>query len=172
MRLFLALLPPAALKPALAGLADAAHLRCGGRRMADDSLHLTLAFLGEQNESMTARLAERVGAMRAPAGQWQLDRWGYFSRPGIVWVGSARPCAPLQALQAALWDALEALGIQGRPQAFLPHVTLLRRAKRPPGDELPAAPELQWRYRRLALVRSVASLEGSRYSVLARSSLP
>ena len=170
MRLFLALLPPAPLKPALARLADAAHQRCGGRRLPDDNLHLTLAFLGEQSEALAACIAQRVSAMRIPPGQWQLDRWGYFSRPGIVWIGSAHPHAPLRALHASLWDELETLGIEGRPKAFVPHVSLLRGAMPPPGDQLPS-PALSWCYQRLALVQSVMSREGSRYSVVARSAL-
>lgn len=171
MRLFLALLPPASLKPTLSGLVDAAYLHYGGRRVPDDNLHLTLAFLGEQPESLAVRLAQRVCAMQVTPGQWQLDRWGYFSRPGIVWVGSDQHNAPLHALQASLWDNLAPLGIEGRPLAFVPHVSLLRRAAPPVGDELPA-PALSWDYQRLALVQSEVGWEGSRYSVLAHSALP
>lgn len=171
MRLFLALLPPASLKPALSRLADAAHLHHGGRRVPDDNLHLTLAFLGEQPESLAACLAQRIATIQVTPGQWQLDRWGYFSRPGIVWVGSEQPSAPLHALQALLWDDVESLGIEGRPQVFVPHVSLLRRAAQPVGDELPV-PALSWRYQRLALVQSEVGQQGSRYSVLARSALP
>lgn len=170
MRLFLALLPPAPLKPALARLADAAHLRYGGRRIPDGNLHLTLAFLGEQPATLAARLAQRVAAMQVPPGQWQLNSWGYFSRPGIVWIGSNPPDTSLHALQAALWNELEALGITGRPEGFVPHITLLRDAAQPPDDELPA-PALCWRYQRLALVRSTMGTEGSRYSVVAHSGL-
>lgn len=168
MRSFVAIPVPETVAAALAPVQAALPF---GRLVEAENLHLTLAFLGEQPEPLASRLAQRVATMRVAPGRWQLDSWGYFSRPGIVWIGSDHPDASLHALQAALWSELEALGIAGRPKTFVPHVTLLRDAAQPPGDELPA-PALSWRYRRLALVRSTVSRDGSCYRVLARSALP
>lgn len=136
--------------------------------MPDDSLHLTLAFLGEQPAPLATRLAQRVADMRLTPGQCFLNCWGHFPRSGIVWIGSARPCASLHALHTSLWKELEAQSIEGRPKAFVPHITLLRRAARPPDSGL-RPPALRWRYNRLVLIQSVVGREGSRYITLARS---
>ncbi len=168
MRLFLALEPPQALRGRLGELADAAHARCGGRRVPDASLHLTLAFLGEVAEGRADELAQWVGAMAIPPGEWRLDSWGRFQRPGILWVGGRTPDPALVHLQASLWQGLEALGFAGRPRRFVPHVTLLRRAARLDMEGLPPV-DLAWPYRRLALVRSFTENAGARYEALAHS---
>lgn len=170
MRLFLALMPPPALRRRLGELADRAHARCGGRRVPDDSLHLTLAFLGEIPEAQAEALARWVEEREIPAGEWRLDAWGAFRRPGIVWVGSRTPDRALVTLQAALWDDLERRGITGRPSRFIPHVTLLRRAHRLESAE-PSPPDLVWPYRQVALVRSFTDRDRARYQTLARSPL-
>lgn len=168
MRLFLALVPPPELRQRLGELADIAHARCGGRRMPDESLHLTLAFLGEVDEARAAELTEWVQGLAIAPGEWHLDRWGGFRRPGIVWVGGSRPDTQLLGLQERLWTPLEALDLGARPTRFVPHVTLLRRAAilSPPG--LPDV-SLTWAYNKLELIQSFIDERGARYRCLAQS---
>ncbi|MFW6346237.1 MAG: RNA 2',3'-cyclic phosphodiesterase [Halomonas sp.] len=168
MRLFLALVPPPGLRERLGALADAAHARCGGRRMPDESLHLTLAFLGEVGDDLAGKLAEELRAMRIPAGCWRLDAWGHFRRPGIVWVGSRRADVALQRLHERLWDRLEAHELAGRPCRFIPHVTLLRRAECLAAAGLPEV-ALKWRYHRVSLIHSISGGQSVRYTTLAQS---
>ncbi|NAW34608.1 RNA 2',3'-cyclic phosphodiesterase [Halomonas alimentaria] len=168
MRLFLALEPPPALRARLGALADLAQAQCGGRRVPDESLHLTLAFLGEVETARAETLIEWLQGEAPQGGEWRLDRWGTFRRPGIVWVGGSTPDPALAALQARLWDGLEALGHGGPPTRFVPHITLLRRARRLSIEALPPV-DLTWRWRRLTLLRSFTLDDGPRYEVLARS---
>lgn len=171
MRLFLALVPPPALRRRLGELAELAQAHCGGRRMPDDSLHLTLAFLGDQPAKRTEALGAWLRQQAILPGNWRLDRWGHFRRPGIVWVGSSRPTPALEALQGELWAGLEALGFGGRPERFVPHITLLRKAAHPPGPELPHI-AMTWVYARVELIQSVITQRGSHYRPLARTALP
>lgn len=171
MRLFLGLFPPPEVRARLGALAEAAQAHCGGRRMPDDSLHLTLAFLGDQPAERTEALGDWLRHQAIPPGHWRLDRWGHFRRPGIVWIGSARPTPALEALQGELWAGLEALGIGGRPERFVPHITLLRKAARPPGPDLPRI-AISWVYTRVELIQSVITQQGSHYRTLARTVLP
>jgi len=169
MRLFLALMPPPELRRRLGALADAAQACCGGRRMPDESLHLTLAFLGEVEETRAKALAEWTSRFDAPSGEWRLNAWGRFQRPGIVWVGGQTPDPALAALHCRLWDELESQGlIKGRPSRYVPHVTLLRRAERLETEGLPV-PALTWRYHRLELIQSITDARGSHYVSLAHS---
>ncbi|WP_445004822.1 RNA 2',3'-cyclic phosphodiesterase [Halomonas mongoliensis] len=169
MRLFLALEPPEALRERLGELAHMAHARCGGRRMPDESLHLTLAFLGEVEAAQAAVLVDWVNRLAVPPGEWRLNAWGRFQRPGIVWVGSQAPDTALAALHRRLWSQLEELGITGRPSRYVPHVTLLRRAERLETEGL-SVPALTWRYHRLELIQSITDARGSHYVSLAHSS--
>ena len=167
MRLFLALMPPPELRMQL-GMLDAAHARCGGRRMPDESLHLTLAFLGEVPKARVDALAEWTHRLAPTSGEWRLDAWGRFQRPGIVWVGGQAPDPALVALHCRLWDELESQGLKGRPSRYVPHVTLLRRAERLETEGLPVS-ALTWRYNRFELIQSITDARGSRYVSLARS---
>ncbi|WP_404295105.1 RNA 2',3'-cyclic phosphodiesterase [Halomonas sp.] len=168
MRLFLALVPPPELRERLGELADAAHAHYGGRRMPDESLHQTLAFLGEVSDVQATELVDWVRRLTVPPGEWRLDAWGHFRRPGILWVGGHSPDPALGRLQRRLWDALEGFGLAGRPTRFVPHVTLLRRAERLDAHGLPT-PDLVWVYNRLDLIQSINHDRGSRYVSLARS---
>ncbi|MEQ6917820.1 RNA 2',3'-cyclic phosphodiesterase [Halomonas aquatica] len=168
MRLFLALVPPPALRRRLGELTEWAQARCGGRRMPDESLHLTLAFLGEVDEAGVEALTTWVEGLNVPAGEWRLDAWGCFCHPGILWVGGRTPDTALVNLQASLWHDLETLGFGRRPSRFVPHVTLLRRAPRLETQGLPPI-DLSWPYGRLALMRSFTESDRARYETLARS---
>ena len=165
MRLFLAFYPDSELNQALAELARGAQHHCGGRCLPQASLHLTLAFLGEVDETQGAALARWVGGLSCTPGEWTLDRWGYFGRSRVVWLGSSASQPELLALHRRLWRQLETFGVKDEPRPFQPHVTLLRKARRAPPEALDA-PRLTWRYRH---VRLVESRPGSRYRTLAMS---
>lgn len=168
MRLFLALTPPPELRARFGKLADLAQASCGGRRMPDTHLHLTLAFLGEVSPSRIESLMQWVRQLTVQADSWTLDEWGCFRAPRIVWIGGARPGPGLQRLHSTLWQALAALGFEGEPSRYVPHLTLLRRAERLDIRELPAF-RIDWPYRQVELIHSVTGPGGSRYTTLARS---
>lgn len=168
MRLFLALTPPPELRERLGELADVAHARCGGRRMPEESLHLTLAFLGNVEEVRAAELVAWVQGLAIEPGEWRLDRWGCFRRPGIVWVGGHAVDPALVRLQARLWGTLEPLGFGTCPARFVPHVTLLRRAASLHLEDLPSI-DLSWSYNQLELIESITDERGGRYRSLAVS---
>lgn len=170
MRLFLALTPPGELRKRLGELADTAHSRCGGRRMPDATLHVTLAFLGEVEPARASELGEWVRSLTLAPGEWHLDRWGSFQRPGIVWVGASRPDPALESLHRYLWETLEPLGLGPRPGRFTAHVTLLRRAACLKLESLPAIDHV-WSYNQLELIHSITDRQGARYQTLAVSQL-
>lgn len=168
MRLFLALTPPPELRMRFGELADLAQARCGGRRMPDANLHLTLAFLGEVSPTRIKALVHWVEQLAVPPGCWTLDEWGCFRAPRIVWIGAVPPDPALQHLNDRLWQALVALRFEGEPSRYVPHLTLLRGAERLNTRELPAF-RIDWPYRQVELVHSITSPGGSRYTTLVRS---
>lgn len=115
--------------------------RIGGRAMRPESLHLTLAFLGntpEERITPLLRLAETL-ATSAPAFTLQLDYLGYWPRKHLVWASCRRPATPLGNLAGGLTALLRADDFPTDPRPFHPHVTLLRnvRASEPALGDLP-----------------------------------
>ena len=168
MRLFLALEPPPDLRDALGQLATAARRHCGGQRVPDENLHLTLAFLGEVDVARANRLSGWVSRLRPSPGSWTLDTFGRFHRPGIVWAGGSHPDPLLHGLQARLWDELALQGLEPPAKAYTPHVTLVRQAGSLETSVLPDF-RLHWHYRQIVLMRSVLAADGPRYHSLAFS---
>lgn len=98
--------------------------------VAEDRLHLTLKFLGEQPETLIQPLTASV---REIAGRhWpvpmQLGGLGAFPslrRPRVIWVGIA-PTPKLELLQHDVEEACSALGVEVEGKPFRPHLTIGR----------------------------------------------
>ena len=152
MRLFFALWPDAQAAAALAAMARELALRCGGKPVPQDKIHLTLVFLGDLDED---RLED---AMRAPSGLElagfgvTLDQVGSFAGARVGWAGCRQPAPGLAGLQSGLARRLAERGFAPDERPYTPHVTLARKIARP----IPRSPvpEIGWRARELALVRS------------------
>lgn len=174
-RLFFALWPAAADAARIMQWANIAHQACGGRIMRPETLHLTLAFLGNTS-------AEKVITLQSAAAEWPaqaraitLERFGCFQGPRVVWAGpgaqGTHAQAWLQALHDDLWMRLEAMGWQRPDTAFRPHVSLLRKASTNQTAALSAPAPLTWLPEQCMLVASTPGENGSYYEVLARMRL-
>ena len=143
--------------------------RIGGRATRPETIHITLAFVGDVPE---ARLPELVAAARAVAGEpsvVEVDRLAHWGHNHICWAGCSRPPPALDRLVAALRQQLLAAGfaVDRAQDAFIPHVTLVRKTH----SAAPASvlePPLHWPVREFVLVRSELGGEGSTYRELAR----
>ncbi len=171
-RLFFALWPPAELATALSGIAAAATRRFGGQPSRRESLHLTLAFLGDVPFDAMPALLAAARQVAAPPFHLQIDRLGFWRHNCLLWAGCA-PTPALQTLAAELGSALAAAGqpLPERQRAFAPHLTLARKLPAAtsaaevashPCTGLPA-----WPCTRFVLVASQLSAAGSVYRPLA-----
>lgn len=165
-RVFFALWPPAALADDLAGQAGQLAQTCGGKPTRADTVHLTLAFVGDIDASRLPELAAAAQGLSPPPFTLTLDRLGYWPHNRIVWAGCSAPPAGLGELAAALRTRVMAAGFPvDRGQAgFFPHVTLLRKATQAPPS--PTLVPREWPCRDFVLVRSQLSASGSRYRVI------
>ncbi|MFC3283932.1 RNA 2',3'-cyclic phosphodiesterase [Litchfieldella rifensis] len=168
MRLFFGLWPDEALRHQLATLARQVQGTCGGRCPREEAMHLTLAFLGDVSPAQASRLITLTQHFDCPAGEWTLDHFGHFRRSGILWLGSQSPAPGLETLYRNLWKALVVRGFTPPKRPFLPHVTLLRKVRRPNMATLPDI-HVDWRYNQLKLIHSVADGPVRRYVSLAHT---
>ncbi|MDF3884934.1 RNA 2',3'-cyclic phosphodiesterase [Cupriavidus basilensis] len=139
-RLFVAIEIPQALASALLARVP----RVAGIRPATlDQIHLTLHFLGEQDEAAAMRIEQALGTVSCAAFALTVKEAGYFRgrRASVLWAGLESNAA-LDDLYAGVERALAGNGIGmgighdednalpdsgSRPQArFHPHITLAR----------------------------------------------
>lgn len=166
MRLFVGIEPSPAFRNALAELQD----RCraagiGGRYLEPSNLHLTLAFIGEWAEDVTAVLPEVEEPFSA-----SLTHLGTFERAKVLWAG-VEATAPLTALADRVRGSLTRAGIPFDPQSFNPHITLARKPILPPGPALAeiGIPEMAMTVREICLYRSARGEAGMEYTVIGRT---
>lgn len=167
-RVFFALWPDEPVRQALHRAAVDAAKRFGGRATRAETLHLTLAFIGDVALDRLPALHEAAAGVECEAFAMRIDRLGFWGHNRILWAGTSQPQRRLGELVGQLGARLQAIGHGGAADAgrpFAPHVTLVRNVgdKRP---ELPALPQLEWACARFVLVRSRLSAAGSAYETL------
>jgi 2'-5' RNA ligase len=111
------------------------------------NLHLTLRFLGWQNEEQAERLEHALATPFSSAPfDLELRDLGHFpprGSPRVMWVGVGEGRDAVAALHAELEARLRELGFLPEDRPFHPHVTLARfKAERlPRGARLPELSE-------------------------------
>lgn len=132
IRLFVAVNLPPACRERIA--ADSLPLREAAPSVAwirAPLLHLTLKFIGEQDERLVPQFAEACAVVAGGARPHRLafDAYGAFPnlrRPHVVWLGISAGGEQLARVAADLDAACEALGVPRDTRPFRPHLTLGR----------------------------------------------
>lgn len=167
-RLFFALWPDAGAARQLHETGRELQEVCGGRLMSRETLHVTLAFLGQVPVERLPELEAIAAAMRADAFDLHLDRLGYWSHNHVLWAGCLEPPTPLMALAEGLQTRLREAGFALEDRTFAPHVTLLRKA--PNESPVPLARVISWQAGEILLVESMPG-GATRYDPLNRWAL-
>lgn len=190
VRLFVALALPEEARDSLAEWRSRALGGVSALRLLDPaSLHVTLCFLGWQDEEEVDRVGEACASAVGPpvgsgvgdgmrsgvgSGVGELSLGGAFwlperGRPRVAAVSVVDPSGGVAALQSRLSEALSAGGWytpERRP--FLAHVTVARVGKdaRVRRSALPDPPAVRFAGSRVVLYRSVLGAGGARYEAL------
>jgi len=162
-RVFFALWPDDATRSALRFATQAAVQACGGRPIAKDNLHLTVAFLGGLTHAGLV-LARSVPPIQVGEFELTLDAVGVWPESKILWFAPLAPPPALGDLEGGLWDGLAEHGFRSAERIYRPHVTLARRAR--PIEQ--AVEPVGWPVRELALVESLPYGKSVHYEVLER----
>ena len=166
-RLFFALWPGAAVSAELSEAGKYLHGICGGRRTRVETIHLTLAFLGDVEPARVDNLRALAGEIRAPAFTFNLTRLGWWSHNRIAWAAPDETPDELVLLTDELRERLLGAGFRFDTKPFVPHITMLRKAEC--GNKPLPSVAIEWRVEDFVLVRSVAKREGgSVYKVAGR----
>jgi 2'-5' RNA ligase len=176
-RLFVALDLPGGVRAELAAWRDLlVAARDDLRPVAEEALHVTLAFLGYRAEQEVGAIVE---AMTSAAGEAPLLAPGEVMpipprRPRLFALDLDDSDGGCARLQQAVSDALEAERFyKPEKRPFWPHVTLARVKRNLRAEPLPADPPPFEAFRapQLTLYRSTLRPQGAKYDALARAAL-
>ncbi len=187
VRLFIALETNEAMQQTVAAVQRSLQRRgdIPVRWVAPQQVHLTLQFLGNVVAAHVPSLIEALAPAIAPhpALLLRAGEVGAFpsaDAPRVLWLGVRGADDGLLALQQAVRDAVRGVeGVVADRKPFRPHLTLGRarsgRRDMPGLTAITAAlarpvavPPTAWPVREVALIRSVLSPGGSRYTALER----
>jgi RNA 2',3'-cyclic 3'-phosphodiesterase len=129
MRLFVALDIDDPIRERIARFVEGVRNFAPDARWAkEESLHVTLKFIGEQAESSVDRIKQALAATAGRSTQIVFRGYGFFPTPKsarVFWIGmEAGP--ELTALAAEVDAKLTPLGIAKEEREFTPHLTLAR----------------------------------------------
>lgn len=161
LRLFFALWPDDATRAALAAWSERIHGVTGGRPTRPESIHQTLAFLGDCEAGRVLEIEAAAGRVAPRRFELLLDEAGVWKHNRIAWAGASAVPSELDALVAELRAALVAAHVAFDGKPFVPHLTLVRKARA--GGALPALAPIRWPVAGFVLVRSVLRPDGSDY---------
>lgn len=163
-RLFFALWPDSGLQQQLAQTALALLPGPDLRRVSVENLHSTLVFLGNVDPAQRLCLEDMASLVRAQSFALTLDRFGYFRRPQVAWLGCTTIPAPLRALVAELSLGAAACGFPPDKRPYELHLSIARHLRHDPG-RLAVMP-ISWNVERFALMESVSDDKGLHYQPL------
>jgi 2'-5' RNA ligase len=164
--MFFALWPGAEVRRSLMHQGSKMHRVLGGKLAREESVHLTLVFLGDVALERLPALQARAAAVRLEPFVLRLEQAGCWRHNGVGWVGPSETPAVLVRLVAGLEDALQGEGFRFDRRPYAAHITLLRKARCAPMDA--AMPAIDWPVQDFVLVRSELNDEGSRYTIVER----
>lgn len=134
--------------------------------MHRDSLHLTLAFLGEQSVGRIDVLRSLAEGVRGEPFVLMLSCLGSYQRNRVVWAGPETTPTPLILIVERLGAALRSEGFPVESRPFSAHVTLVRNARQAPSAMID--PPLRWHVDHFVLMRSRLGSDGARYEEVGR----
>ena len=163
-RLFFALEPGGSVREQVS--AYQAVLPVSGRAVPAHQFHVTLSFLGMQEELVIEQLRAIASRLAFQPCELALDQPGQFGRAGIFWLGTSNIPDELAAFQHDLVSALlEArIGYDRKPWKF--HLTLYRKMRKH-SPTMPAV-AIRWRLAGFSLIESVGVKNGVEYHPLGR----
>jgi 2'-5' RNA ligase len=125
MRLFIAIELPDDIKLALGRLRMEIP---GARWVPEEQMHLTLAFLGEVEETTAEQLTGKLASIQLTGFELRFSRTGCFpnrQRPRVLWVG-LEPEQRLIDLVVKIRAAVLSCGLFQEEHPYSPHITMAR----------------------------------------------
>lgn len=163
-RLFFAVWPSPEIQRALGQWGEVLQRNCGGRAVPARNIHLTLVFLGDVARGRTETLETLAATVAGAPFGLTVDHVAFWRHNHIAWAGVLECPAALTRLVGQLEQLLSEAGFQIDRRPYVPHITLVRNARRAPAQR--SSRPIQWPVERFALMESVPRDRGRAYEVI------
>jgi 2'-5' RNA ligase len=163
-RLFFALWPSEQVRRSIVDASLPLSSQLEGRVIRPQNLHITLHFIGQVTEDIKRCMHISAQTVSVDSFTVKLDRFGYFKRAKILWIGPRQLPDELVRLHQDLGKALSPCGYKSETRQYNPHVSLMRKCARPKAvqNEL----TIPWSANEFVLVESIQTESGVDYQVI------
>jgi 2'-5' RNA ligase len=131
IRVFFAIFPEESVLVQLSHQAELLALTCGGRKVKLQHIHLTLLFLGYVAVDQIKVLQQIVNEISAKKFELILKRISYWKQNKIVFIQAEEYPTELFSLVNVLKNRIQRAGFSFDKRAYIPHITLIRKAMYP-----------------------------------------
>jgi 2'-5' RNA ligase len=142
------------------------HRQVDGRLAREESVHMTLLFLGDTPEERLAALASAAASVPFEPFAFGVEQADCWKHNKVAWVAPRETPPALTRLVSGLEERVAGEGFRFDRRPFAPHITLVRKARCVPLEL--NMPHIRWDVREFLLVRSELDSSGSRYAVIGR----
>lgn len=133
-----------------------------------ENIHITLAFLGQVDETTEQTLIQQIEHLSAPRLQLTFDQLKLWRKPQILCLTSAHPNQNLLQLNLQIKQICQACGIVLEDRPYKAHITLARKAKKKLNTQ---AISINWRAHSFSLIESINTRNGPVYRLIRTWSL-
>ncbi|HZP88806.1 MAG TPA: RNA 2',3'-cyclic phosphodiesterase [Burkholderiales bacterium] len=165
-RVFFALWPDERVRRHLVEVGQRLHAQLGGRLTREESIHMTLLFLGNVEEARLETLKCAASGEAFQRFSMSLETAMCWRHNRIAWIGPPVLPQPLSDGVESLRRSVAGAGFAFDDKPFAAHVTLLRNASCRPIEA--TFDPIEWMVSDFVLVRSRLGASGSSYEVIGR----
>ncbi|MBI2039721.1 RNA 2',3'-cyclic phosphodiesterase [Candidatus Microgenomates bacterium] len=132
MRFFIALEIPEENKPQFQAIQQRLHTLIPQARITSlEKVHLTLAFLGEQEDQLKDKLTDIIKAASAGVPSFEvtpayIDGFPNIHHPQVIWVGVKGDIDKILLIREGVKDGLESLHLPVDERRFIPHISVAK----------------------------------------------
>ncbi len=161
VRVFFAVFPNKHIQEQLVHLAELLEPICGGRKIKEQHIHLTLLFLGNISAHRIEALQQAMKEVTEKKFELSLDEICQWKKNQIIYVQSNKFPAKLFSLVDSIGHALSEIGFLLDNHTYTPHITLLRKVVRP--SKIGLIKPIQWCVNEWFLIQSKQTDHGVDY---------
>lgn len=136
-----------------------------GRRIPVQNYHITMAFLGDTDETSLKQIAQMLESFDHPSFLVNLNEVRYLASSDVLTIGPGEITEELDTLNKKCRQVARRIGARGGSKQFTPHLTLARKLNSPPPSAL-LEPNFSFVARSLELWSSVRLSQGAQYNTV------